>query len=98
MSATISILSKPKKTEDMRWRVDGEDDQIIIVHRDNFALPRILNPVAAKIFLLSDGNKTIEEIISMIRDKFEPAGADKVSSEVTECVSLFVEKGILTLD
>lgn len=95
MSQKISIMSKLKKARDLRWRIDGENDQIVIVHKDNFALPRILNPVAAKIFLLSDGDNTIEAIAGNIADEFDNADFKVILKEVSECVDLFIEKGIL---
>jgi len=88
-------MSKPRKALDLRWRVDGENDQIVIVHKDNFALPRILNPVAAKIFRLCDGNNTIGAIAEKVAEEFAVTDFSKLLSEVSECASLFVEKGIL---
>lgn len=109
MSQTISIMSKPRgnglasnsqshkprKSAGLRWRIDGEDDQIVIVHRDNFALPRILNPVAAKIFLLADGNNSVEEIAREIADEFAADNFSRVLTEVRECARNFSENGIL---
>jgi len=88
-------MSKPKKARDLRWRIDGDSDQIVIVHKDNFALPRILNPVAAKIFLLCDGDNTIEVIAQNIADEFDNADFNGILAEVRGCADLFIEKGIL---
>ena len=95
MSRKISIMSKPRIAPNLRWRVDGENDQIVIVHKDDFALPRILNPVAAKIFHLCDGNNTMEAIAEKVAGEFEIADFSILLSEVSECARLFVEKGIL---
>lgn len=88
-------MNRPKKASGLRWRSDGENDQIVIVHRDTFALPRILNPVAAKIFLLADGNMTVEDIAGAIAEEFAADDFGKVVSEVKECVQKFSENGIL---
>lgn len=90
-------MSKPNKRSDLRWRRDGESDQIVILHRDNFALPRILNPVAAMIFLLSDGTNTIEQIGENIAKEFATPDFDKLKSEVVECIMIFVDKEIVEL-
>lgn len=95
MSRKISIMSKPRIAPNLRWRVDGENDQIVIVHKDDFALPRILNPVAAKIFRLCDGNNTVEAIAEKVAEEFKGKDYSSLLSEVKECARLFVEKGIL---
>lgn len=95
MSLKISIMSKPRIATNLRWRLDGENDQIVIVHKDDFALPRILNPVAAKIFQLCDGNNNIEAIAEKVAGEFETTDFSSLLSEVSECARLFVEKGIL---
>ncbi len=95
MLPKISIMSKPRIAPNLRWRLDGENDQIVIVHKDDFALPRILNPVAAKIFQLCDGNNTIEAIAEKVAGEFQTEDFSRLLSEVSECASLFIEKGIL---
>lgn len=95
MSQKISIMGKLRKAPGLRWRVDGEADQLVIVHRDDFALPRILNPVAARIFQLCDGNNTVEAIAEKISAEFDTPDFSSLLSEVSACADLFVEKRIL---
>lgn len=95
MSDQISIVSKPRRCEGLRWRTDGEDGQIIILHKREFPLPKILNPVAAEIFFLCDGERTVEDIIVAINERFDVEDLGRVSEEVKECIRFFLQSGIV---
>lgn len=95
MSVAISIMSRPEREDDLRWRRDGEEDQIVILHKDEFPLPQILNPTAAEIFLQCDGKKTVEEIVEAVSSKFNVDDLEALTSEVKRCITRFRDKGIV---
>ncbi len=98
MSQVISIANKPKKREDIIWRTDGENNQIILVSKEDLALPLMLNLTAAKIFLLCDGKNTIEHIADSLCAEFMVKDFDMVLGDVRTQVEYFVDKGIVEAD
>jgi hypothetical protein len=97
MSQAISIANKPQKSPDVIWRVDGEDNQIILASKEGLALPLMLNPTAAKIFLLCDGSNTLEDIAASLCAEFSLKDFDMVLGDVKKQVSYFADKGIVEI-
>lgn len=95
MSQAISIANKPQKSPDVIWRVDGENNQIILASREDLALPLMLNQTAAKIFLLCNGKNTLEDIASSLCAEFALKDFDMVLKDVKEQTEYFIEKGIV---
>ena len=58
MSQAISIVSSLKVCNDVIWRWDGENNQIIVLSKESFALPLMLNITAAKIFSVQENKVT----------------------------------------
>jgi hypothetical protein len=95
MSQTISTGSRPKIINDVVWRRDGEDDQIIILSRENLPLPVILNPTAARIFSLCDREHSVQDIARSLAEEFLDADLDEVLRDVQQQLEYFLEKGII---
>lgn len=89
MSQPITITNRLKIAEDIIWRVDGERDQIVILHSPKLALPQILNPTAAKIFSSCNGRKTVEGIALGLCEEFGRDDFNKVLSDVKKCLKHF---------
>lgn len=95
MSATISITNKPKILDEVIWRRDGEDNQIIVLSKEGLALPLILNPTAARILLLCNHKNTLEDIAVNLSDEFGREDFPMVLEDVKEQVEYFMNKGIV---
>lgn len=92
MSQTISIANKPKIADNVIWRRDGEDNQIILLSKEGLALPLILNPTAARIFLLCNGKNTLEEIAKSLCAEFGSDDFTMILEDVTKQVEYFRDK------
>jgi hypothetical protein len=88
-------MSNPKKADELVWRQDGEEEQIIVLSKDGFSLPIILNPTAAKIFLLCDGNNSLEDIAGNLCDEFNLDDFSLALSDVQQQIKDFTERGII---
>lgn len=88
-------MNRPERVDDIIWRRDGEEDQIIILSRDGFSLPIILNPTAVRIFLFCDGKNSLEDIACSLCEEFSLDDFAAVLSDVKEQVDDFIKRGIL---
>lgn len=95
MSQTISITNKPKILDDVLWRRDGEDNQIIVLSKEGLALPLILNPTAARIFSLCNQKNTLEDIAGILCAEFGKEDFKMVLADVKKQVKYFMDKGIV---
>jgi len=85
------------KVMDIRWRYDGEDDQYITYLNPKTNNISILNPVGAKIFTLSDGNHSIEDIIEEIYREFEVPSREIVRGDVEDFLNFMSKDGMIKL-
>lgn len=97
MSQNISIANKPKIADNIVWRYDGEDNQIIVLAREDLPLPVILNLTAAKIFSLCNGETTVEAIAGSLGEEFKEENFSKVLEDVKKQVEFFRDKGIVNI-
>lgn len=97
MSQTISIANKPKISDNVLWRRDGQDDQIIVASREGLALPVIINPTASWIFSLCSGKNTLEEIAQILCDKSDAQDFSVVLEDVKRQVEYFLDKGLVEI-
>lgn len=95
MLQAISIANKPKVLDNIIWRRDGESDQIIVLSKDNLALPLILNPTAARIFSLCDGRNTVEDIAQALSDEFGVEDFKIALEDVKGQIGYFIDKEIV---
>lgn len=97
MSQAISIVNKPKVCSDVIWRWDGEDNQIIVLSKESFALPLMLNITAAKIFSLCNGRNSVEDIAKSLCEEFALDDYKSVLKDVQGQINYFVEKEIVQI-
>lgn len=95
MSQKISITDKPRKDDTLRWRLDGEEDQIIVLSKENLPLPIILNSTAARIFLLCDGNNSVEKITGSLCSEFNMNDFNSVLTDVQSQIENLIKKGVI---
>jgi len=95
--SAVSLRDKPKIAQDITWRVDGEKDQIIILHSPKLALPQILNPTAAKIFSSCNGENTVKGIALGLCEEFEKDDFSKVLADVKKCLKYFSKNQIIQI-
>lgn len=88
-------VNKPRRINDVNWRLDGEKDQIIILSKDGFALPVILNPTAARIFLLCNGENSLQDITYSLCKEFKFDDFAVVLEDVKKQIDDFVEQAIV---
>ena len=89
----ISLESYPKQCEDLVCRViDGE---VVILTTDGRNI-HSLNPVGSVIWELSDGTKSIGEIISIICKRFDVSSKD-AEADVLEFEAQLIEKNLLEI-
>ena len=63
------------------WRWDGERGKHILVGVPKTRSAHLLNPVAAKIFALCDGEHTVEDIVHELMQQY-PESTERISSDV----------------
>ena len=97
MSQAISIVSSLKVCNDVIWRWDGENNQIIVLSKESFALPLMLNITAAKIFSLCNGKNSIEDIAKSLCDEFGLDDYKMVLEDVQKQIEYFIEKEIVQI-
>lgn len=97
MLQMISIVNKPKILDNIIWRRDGEDDRIIVLSREDMALPLILNPSAAMIFSLCNGNNTLEDIAKALSDEFGLDDFKIALEDVRGQIEYFLDKKIVQI-
>lgn len=105
MSQMISIASKRRKDGAVRdrpeisdaviWRRDGENNQIILLSKEDLALPLILNLTAARIFSLCNGKNTPEDIAGRLCAESGISDFEMVLKDVKKQVKYFYERGIV---
>ncbi|HDN65918.1 MAG TPA: PqqD family protein [Methanosarcinales archaeon] len=83
----VSLHSYPARSDDLVWRmVDGE---VVILTTDGNEV-HTLNRVGSEIWDLSDGTKNLEEIASLICERFEVSSEESCADalEFAEELSL----------
>lgn len=107
MSQRVSIANKPRPSRGNKgrgnpkiaggvsWRKDGECNQIVILSKEDFALPLILNFSAARIFSLCNGRNSLPGIAQLLSDEFNREDYAKILGDVKKQVEYFIEKGIV---
>lgn len=90
-----SLRGKPKILDKVKWRWDGEENQIILLSKEDLALPLILNPTAAKIFSLCNDKNTLEDIARILCVEFGLDDFDMILEDVKGQIEYFLDKGIV---
>ena len=94
-AASASRSRKPKKAGGLSWRKDGEREQIVILSKEDFALPLILNFSAARIFLLCNGRNSLLGIAQLLAKEFKRKNYARILDDVKKQVGYFFKKGIV---
>lgn len=87
----VSLHNYPARSDDLVWRaIDGE---VVILTTDGNEI-HTLNRVGSAIWELSDGTKNLEEIASLICDRFE-VSSEESHADVLEFAEELSLKNIL---
>ena len=89
----INLDAKPVKNEDLAWRMI--DDEAILVDIDGEEVAH-LNEVAAQIWDVLDGEKSVADIIEHIRSKFE-VGRDKARKDVLAFLNKLIKREMVSM-
>lgn len=95
MSQTVSIANRPKISDNLVWRRDGEDNQLIVLSKEDMSLPLILNLTAARIFLLCNGENSLEDIARGLAEAFGREDYAGILDGVKRQVGYFLDRGIV---
>jgi|SRR3989338_1536256 len=86
---------KPKIAASVVWRRDGEDNQLIVLSKEDMPLPLILNLTAARIFLLCNGENSLEDIARGLGEEFGREDYAGILDGVKKQVGYFLDRGIV---
>ena len=82
----------PRVAAKARLQWDGVRNRHILLYPEGLVA---LNPTAAEIVALCDGQRTVEQIVGVLRGKYDSA---EISSDVETLLAGLVAKGLVTYD
>ncbi len=82
----------PRVAAKARLQWDGVRNRHILLYPEGLVA---LNPTAAEILGLCDGRRTVDEIVAMLRDKYE---SQDITTDVRELLAGLAAKGLVTYD
>ena len=91
----ISKNTKPKINKDIMWRKDGAENEIISLANSNGGPIHFLNTVGSKIFELSTGKNTVDDIINKIITHYEGISEKKIEKDVIEFLKKLKNENIV---
>lgn len=83
----------PRLRPDVRYRLVG-GQAVVIVQEAGEAL--VLNEVGSRILELVDGERSVADIVSVLREEFD-AAPEELASDVSGYLADLVEAGVLDL-
>ena len=86
---------KPLVSNDILWRRDGEENELVILASCNGGSIRFLNPVAGLILELSNGKNTVDDIVDHIMKNYDCADKANVEKDVNMFLKILVENGVV---
>jgi pyrroloquinoline quinone biosynthesis protein D len=82
----------PRVAAKARLQWDGVRNRHILLYPEGLVA---LNPTAAEILGLCDGQRTVEEIVALLRGKYE---SQDITADVEELLAGLAAKGLVTYD
>lgn len=82
----------PRVAAKARLQWDGVRNRHVLLYPEGLVA---LNPTAAEILELCDGRRTVEQIVAVLRSKYE---SQDITSDVQELLARLVAKGLVTYD
>ena len=79
------------KDDDVLFTSMGEDAVLLHVNRGDYYS---LNKVGARIWVLTDGSKTIEDLATLLTKEFE-ISQEQAEKDITELAEHFVNEGLV---
>ena len=82
----------PRVAAKARLQWDGVRNRHILLFPEGLVA---LNPTAAEVLGLCDGRRTVDEIVAMLRGKYE---SQDINADVQELLAGLAAKGLVTYD
>lgn len=82
----------PRVAAKARLQWDGVRNRHVLLYPEGLVA---LNPTAAEILELCDGRRTVEQIVAVLRTKYE---SQDITSDVQELLARLAAKGLVTYD
>ncbi|HET7250761.1 MAG TPA: pyrroloquinoline quinone biosynthesis peptide chaperone PqqD [Gemmatimonadales bacterium] len=82
----------PRVAAKARLQWDGVRNRHVLLYPEGLVA---LNPTAAEILELCDGRRTVEQIVAVLRTKYE---SQNITSDVQELLARLAAKGLVTYD
>ena len=82
----------PRVAAKARLQWDGVRNRYVLLYPEGLVA---LNPTAAEILELCDGRRTVEQIVAVLRTKYE---SQDITSDVQELLARLAAKGLVTYD
>lgn len=82
----------PRVAAKARLQWDGVRNRHVLLYPEGLVA---LNPTAAEILELCDGRRTVEQIVAVLRSKYE---SQDITSDVQELLARLAAKGLVTYD
>lgn len=82
----------PRVAAKARLQWDGVRSRHVLLYPEGLVA---LNPTAAEILELCDGRRTVEQIVAVLRTKYE---SQNITSDVQELLARLAAKGLVTYD
>lgn len=86
---------KPKLSKDIVYKKEGKNQEILSLASCKGGPIRILNEVASKIIVLSNGNNSINNIIEQIYNSFEDTNEKSVENDVLRFLKILEKENII---
>ena len=90
----MNLSNKPQKSAD--YYLEQLDDELLLYHL-NATKIMYCNQTASLVWHLCDGQRTVEEIINLLRDAY-PESAETIADDVDAVLQQFIAFGGITLD
>lgn len=91
----INSQTKPKVSNDILWRKDGGENELVILASCNGGPIRFLNPVAGSILELSNDKNSIDDIVDCIMNNYDCDDKAKVEKDVNMFIKILKKNGVV---
>ena len=86
---------KPKISKDIVWKKEGKNGELLSLTSWLGGPILLLNPVASKIVILSNGKNTIEQIATNICKSFEDTDLNRITKDLEKFFIVLQDKKII---
>lgn len=81
---TLELTAKPRR-RNLLWRPDGENGAHVLIGVPKTRSAHMLNPVAASIFIMCDGETSVTDMVCRLQQQF-PEAAERIAQDTLSFV------------